>query len=480
MIGDNLPLVLLGVAVFLGGVPLTAIAARKVARPLHEGGQVRWVYLAWAMLLAGGLVWNTTGGPGATSVGDASGNNLLRLGFLLLGMLVTAIIAAKRNLTFVGYVLKSPLVVFFVFAVWGLTTVLWSVLPVVTVYKEAEYLAVLFLVAAVVALFRAPSVAATPHEQLMRVKSLFDWHWSLLVLMMLSVYLGILIWPSLALEPSIGVLGVQLQGIFPRIATNSVGELGAIVGTVALARLLNSRAVGSRGIYVLVLAVSLTTLYLAQSRSPIIGAVLAAIVVAMASRRFVFLLGLLVLSGYVLVNYGDTTYEYLARGQDEAQIAHLSSRVDYWQGAEEAIRDRPLAGYGAYAGGRYILENEILGQEKAVSSLHNTYMETLVGTGAVGVTLLVVGLLATWVLLFRLRRQAMQDTVGRLLWIEGAGVFAILTVRSMFSTPFIWTNLLTFGLLLVYLTVLGGQRGRDLRRPHAGASPTQLLSAARR
>lgn len=476
----GLPLVLLVAAAFLGGVPLAAVAARKVERMLRGGGQVLWVYVAWAMLLAGSLVWDMTGGPGATSVGDASGNNLVRLGFLLLGMLVTAIVAAKRNLTFFGYVLTFPMVFFFVFAVWGLTTVLWSVLPVVTVYKEAEYLAALFLVAVTVSLFRAPSVAATPHERLLRVKGLFDWHWLLLALLMLSVYAGILIWPSLALEPSIGLLGVQLQGIFPRIATNSVGELGAIVGTVALARLLNSRATGSRGIYALVLAVSLTTLLLAQSRSPIIGAVLAAIVVAMASRRFVFLLGLLALSAYVLVSYGDTTYEYLARGQDEAQISRLSNRVDYWQGAEEAIRDRPLAGYGAYAGGRYLLRNEILGQERAVSSLHNTYMETLVGTGAVGVTLLVAGLLATWVMLFRVRRRAMRDAVSRLLWIEGAGVFAVLTVRSMFSTPFIWTNLLTFGLLLVYLPILGGRRDHDPHRPHARASPAQLLPSARR
>lgn len=480
---ERVALVLLGIAVLLACLPLVLVGIRKVLRLLRNGGEVRWVYLAWALLLASTLVWSAGNAPSSTSLDEAGGGQFVRLAFLVLGTLVTLIIAAKRNLAFVGYLAKAPVAIFFVFALWGLTSTLWSVLPSVTIYKEFEYLAVLLLVATVVSIIRSRSVAKTSHERLLRVKNIFDWHWLLIALMLLSVYVAVLLWPSRALEPSIGLLSFQLQGVSPRIATNSVGELGAILGTVALVRLLNplrTRAAGSRAVYALVLAGSLVTLILAQSRSPIIGALLAAVVVALASRRIFFLLALALISAVLVFNYGDTTYQYLARGQDESDLKGLSSRVNYWEGAATAIRERPLAGYGAYAGGRYLLRQEIVGEEKAVSSLHNSYMETLVGTGAVGLTILVTGLGTTWVFLFRLRRRAARYPVGRLLWIESVGIFTVLSVRSMFSTPFIWTNVLTFGLLLIYLTVLGGERERALHRSHAGASPAQPLPAARR
>lgn len=481
--GDHAAFVWLGVLCALVGLLISCFGARRAMRLVRGDGNLLWVYLAWALLLAGTLVWSNVGEPAASSFDDAGGANVARLVFLILGILTTMIIAAKRNLAFVDHLAGGVLGVFSVFALWGAASTTWSVLPAVTAYKSVEYLAALAVVGATLALISSRSVSKTFRGRLLRVKGVFDWYWLLTFGVLLSVYLGVLLQPTQALEPSIGLFSFQLQGVFPRIATNSVGELGAILAVVSLARLLHAPRAGrltTWPLYALILVLSIVTLILAQSRSPILGCLLAFAVVAVADRRPWLLLAMGLLGAALAFGNGAATQEYLARGQDEAEIGRLSNRVDYWEGALGAIGERPVAGHGAYAGGRYLLEHEILGAENAVSSLHNSYMEVLVGTGFVGLAVFVAGLVAAWASLVALRRRAARYPVGRLLWVESLGVLTVLTVRSVFSTPFIWTNVLTFGLVLIFVSTLGGRLGRteggELARP-VGAQP---LPAARR
>jgi O-antigen ligase len=168
-------------------------------------------------------------------------------------------------------------------------------------------------------------------------------------------------------------------------------------------------------------------------------------------------------------------YEFMKRGQNEQNLTSLTGRVTYWQASFDAIREKPLSGYGANVGGRYVLDSAL---GEAVSTVHSTYVEVLLDTGAVGLVLLVAALVTTWFMMFRIRPHVMNDPIGNLLWLESLGVLTVLSVRSLFAVTLVWSwYVLNLGVVLVFISVA---RRQVVQARHAGAASSQLLSATRR
>lgn len=489
MPGNSTGMVLMGAFILLAMSLAVVPAIRKVWRLLFwRNEEIRWVYVAWILLFASTLVWSTTTEAVNTAAAEAGTSNFVRLALLGLAVVMTSIIAARYQFAFVGHLLTGVLGIFLLLTLWNFVTALWSVSPAVTIYKSFEYFAALFLVASALSMLFARRSSRDLESRLLLTKALFDWYWVLILALLLSVYLGIVIWPTSAFVSSIGTFSVQLQGVFPQVSANGVGDFGAIIGTVVAARLLCRPTAGSAGqgltrssrlFYALILAFAVVTMLLAQSRSPILGFLLAMIVVSIAAHRYkIFLLAMIVLCTVFFSNYGganEATYDFMRRGQDEGNIESLSGRTDYWAAAFEATGEQPVGGYGAYAGGRYILEQI---SSPGVSSLHNTYMELLVGSGFVGLTILIAGLLAILYWLFRLRSQAALHPVSWTLWVESLGILTVMLLRSMFSVPFIWSHVLTLGLILIFITVLRRSKQPVRKRNYADTLVAQPLPAA--
>ena len=115
------------------------------------------------------------------------------------------------------------------FVLLSATSAFWSVRPNWTFYKSCEYgVGIAFVAALVAALPSAP-----------KYKDLFDWMWALVGLAVLAAWVGAIIAPNEAF--SYGQQGSfpipELSGVWPLQAANSVGDLGALISIVALARL---------------------------------------------------------------------------------------------------------------------------------------------------------------------------------------------------------------------------------------------------
>ena len=473
---DTVTLALAGLMVLLIGLPGTLWVVWRVTRPPFGMPSFRLVYLTWACLLAAGLVWSLSRDP-LYSADQAGISNYIRLAFLMLGMMMILVVGSTYRFAFFSELGTGVLGIFFLFSLWGMASTLWSVFPVGTLYKSLEYCTMLALLA-----LTASSINLTvkhPRNRSFALKSVFDFGWLLIFLLIVSVYVGIVVWPQYAIlrdyRDVTGVLGFSIQGALPGISANSVGELGAILGIVAVVRILLRP--GSKAFYVPVLALSLLTMVLTQSRSPILAFCVAVAVVLVYNRRF-GLLGIsgVLLGGVVLTQYGQLLYEFMARGQTAQNIAVLTGRVTFWEVSLQAVGERPLGGYGAYDGGRYVLQ-AALGERR--SSVHSTWLEVLLDTGVVGLVLFSVGVAATCFLLFKLRPHATQDPIGRLLWFESLGVLTVLSVRSVFSVNLVWDwNVLFFGLVLVFVCVTRRQVAETKR--HASAPLAQPLPTARR
>lgn len=469
-IEDPVTVFLVLALLLMGVVPGVVLLVWRVTRLPFKVESLRWVYLGWALLLAASSVWNLTRNV-RYSVEEAGADNFLRLAFLTLGLLIVMFVSFKHRLAFVPELFYGALGIFFVFSLWGAMSVLWSVAPAITLYKSLEYCAMLLLLGLTVSLIRHG--VREPHNRLLALKSVFDWNWCLVFVLLVSVYVGILIWPEYAIRENKSMLGFSIEGALPGISANGVGQLAALMGIVAVARLLFVPR--ARRFYLPLLVFSIVTMILAQSRSPILAFFVASFAVLVASRRF-GLLGLVsaALGGLLVSAYSQTVVEFLRRGQTDGELMTLTGRIGFWETSLHAIRESPLAGFGAYAGGRYVAAGSLSGGE-GPTTVHSLFVEVLVDTGILGLLLLLVGLGATWAWMLRLRLLVAGQPVGRLLWIESLGVLTVVSVRSVFSVPLVWSsNVLTFGLLLIFVSVL---RRQLVRGSSPGVVRAQQLQA---
>jgi exopolysaccharide production protein ExoQ len=472
---DPTTLVLLVLIASLFVLPGALWIIWKVSRPPFGAETFRSLYLAWTLLLAAASVWNLSRDV-RLSVDEAGTDNFVRAGFLLLGALIIILVGARYRFHFLKELQAGALGLFFVFALWGLASTLWSVAPASTLYKSAEYCTMLGIFA--LAIFLVLSTFRDLHSRLLALKSVFDWQWFLLLLLIASVYIGMLIWPEHAFlhayRDQSGILGFSIQGALPGLSANSVADVAGIIGVVALIRILEIPT--SRAFYVPVFLLMLLTMVLTQSRSPMLAFLIASGAVLVVSGRFLLLAMFgTALGALLLTPYTQLAYTYLARGQDEQGLYTLTGRVTWWKASLQAVQDNWVYGYGANAGGRYALQS-VLGEE--VSTAHSSWMEIVLDTGVVGLILFLIGLLTTWVWLLRLRLIAMEHPISRLLWFESLGVLTLLCVRSVFSVNLVWSYLvLSLGTVLVFIGVV---RRQVVQGRNAGFALAQPLPAGRR
>lgn len=474
---DTVTLVLLGLMILLMSLPIAFFISYRVTRPPFPISYFRWLCLAWACLLVASSVWTMNRDP-RFSMQQAGADNYVRLAFLVLGVLIMLGIGAGYKFAFLSELRTGPLGLFFLFALWGFATTLWSVFPPGTLVKASEYCSMLLLFAIAASLIN--KIGRDSYNRLLALKSVFDFVWFLVFILILSVYLGVLIWPDFAIERAwrdeSGVVGFSIQGTLPGISDNGVGQLGAIMGSIAFVRLLLIPRF--RVFYASIFAVSLLTMVVAQSRSPVLGFSIAVGAILIASRQFRLLaLSSVLMGGLMLTQYGQLIYDFMRRGQSVQLLTSLTGRVEYWQASFKAIYDKPLGGYGANVGGRYVLQNAF-GLE-GVSTVHSTWVEILLDTGVVGLILFTLGFGLTWYWLLRLRSTAMKTPISRLLWLESLGILTVLSVRSIFSVTFVWAwEVLFFGLVLILISVTRRQIAQE--RYAAGAPSAQPLPATGR
>lgn len=447
-------------AVAVVAVPAAAWAAAAVGRlPTLAGvlGASGWWGRLWILLFLSGLVLRirpTSALEGSEAVDGAA---LFRIA------LVTGVACALIALTALGRgdllaPLASGLPAFLLaYCTVNLASAAWSVQPAWTLYRSLEF--------GVDAALAAVLVAQLTHVTAWR--RMFDLTWLLLGGLLLTVAVGVATAPDLALVEGLGTLGVSVQGVFPHVARNGVGQIGAILAVVAVARL--ATGARGRGWYAGLLVVSSCVLVISQTRSALVPALVAVLLVLAAAGRIAVTAALL-LSGAVALaatSFGGLVGSFLVRDQNPEQLANLSSRLDYWSYAWDALAERPLTGYGAYAGGRFEVA-AAFGDE--ISSTHGTFPEVLIGTSIWGALPIAFLLLGVWFVLLRGvgRARASGDLALWALAVEAIGVLAVLTGRSFFTVTLVWHPALEFLLVVAFAEYL---RRRLRAAALAGRSP---------
>lgn len=440
-----------GDAVALGlallGLPVLVVAIAALCYAVNNAlafvsSSIKWWHVLWLLTFVSALVFRVRNASDISS-DPLDGWAIFRIAmdmvvaFVLLGRL------ALRRTHWLGSMVRGALGALTVYGLVCLASTAWSVFPSWTLYKSFEYLVDIALLAAIL-----ESLDSTDEY-----RNLFNWTWALYALLLLSVWIGAIIWPQEALYGADlpgAVMTLRLGGVMPAMSANDVGTYAAILGLLCLARLFPISEEGFyKPWYALLLVSSLVTMVLSQTRTAMAGFVLGGFVIMVFSKRgklgalLTFIVGPIV----AVSTMGGLIWAFLARGQSEDQMANLSSRAQWWAFAWQTYLERPLTGLGAYAAGRFAVMAKMgMG---GTSSMHSDYLETIVGTGIWGIIPLIAALAVTWWLLLRYIRDSSMDPQDRQLAYEGLAILALITFRSVFS------DMLTWHPPLYFLAILG-------------------------
>lgn len=297
-----------------------------------------------------------------------------------------------------------------------------SLNPPLTAYRGVELLTGAVVVAGAYRMAREEAVQRI-------LTTLFWW----LVALLGTVWLGVLVAPSLALNHlERSPIPWQLNGVFPAVSSNGIGTLGVMITLWSLASLLGRQRshLASPRILLGLTAVGAASLILAQYRTGYV-AMMAGLLVLLALHSRVTLVWAMVVVAMVGALWGALLIEQaqpvLLRGQSIEQAARLSSRIKWWALALEVWEESPVIGRGLLTGTRFEVLAEV-GRTRT-STIHGTWVEALVGTGIVGVMLVGGSFFIVYRRTLRLATWRSDDLVPAVL-------LTLLLVRSATGSTF--------------------------------------------
>jgi hypothetical protein len=424
---------------------MPSVAHVLVKETAELGRSFTWWQGLWVLVLVSGLVFRLRDVQ-SIDAQPIDGWALFRIGVesivgvILIGRLVSEKTRWLRAL-FCGLI-----GIMAIFVMIDLVSTVWSVRPAWTFYKSLEYLVDLSVLSAVIVTVGSAD----------EFESFVNLTWTLLGLMLLTAWIGAVLDPADAIEKgfALGPLQARLTGLIPNISANSIGEYSAILGIVALCRLIyDPERKFDRRWYCFLFIAAMATLVFSQTRSAIGGFIFAALVLLVVTRKILY--GLVVgavgaMMGVILVlftDFGNVVWTYLLRGHDIQQAQGLTGRVEWWQFGIQKFMERPLIGYGAYAGGRFVILPEL--GRYGTPDLHSSVVESLVDTGVWGPIVLLIAVVAIWWYLLRSIHNPRLELSENRLAMEASAVMGVIMMRCIVSG-----NLIDHP-ALAFLTVLG-------------------------
>ncbi|MDQ3532676.1 MAG: O-antigen ligase family protein [Actinomycetota bacterium] len=282
------------------------------------------------------------------------------------------------------------------------------------------------LTAAVVVMAGACRVAGK--QAVPRILAVLYWF---AVSLMATAWAGAALLPGAALErvaPRLGgytPLPIRLSGVFPTLASDYLGLLGALITVWSLANLLFPRRDGGgpkRLTLKLITAFSFITLIMAQYRTGYAAFAVGLMALLWFGRKrwTAVLVALVLLAGISLaMNDSSQVQAFVLRGQTEEIVTGLNGRAGWWSAALPVWQESPFIGKGLLTATRYEVLAEI--GRTSTATIHGTWIEAIVGTGIVGTSLLVICLL---LLVWRALKVAERGDVVPIV------LLSVLLVRS--------------------------------------------------
>jgi len=437
----------------VGAIPGLASGLRSLGRSFG------WRESLWALLFISAMTFEVRNVHETMNVPMESNKWLaLRLGSEVVIVLVLAwrVASGKNSLRYLFAGLPAFVSLY---CLVSLVSMAWSIVPLFTLFKVAEYSLDVVACAFLIESTNAPA----------DLLNVLNWTFVLYALETANAWVGAVISPATAWDD----MG-RLYGFYPMVGANGIGTTGAVLTLVGISRLLwRDRRGSSRAWYWALIVYGVASMVASRTRHSFASfAVGLLVVLILAKRKWI---GLVLVGAttplLVFTPIGSIVVEYMRRGQSDEDIRGLTSRVDFWQYAWQQLAQHPLTGLGAYAGGRFgVLEK--LGHVDA-AALHSDWAEIMTGTSFWGVLAMLLAVVGTGWFLYKGTSSRRLSPLERDLSVECSGVMATLTLHSFFNNEFTWHSPLYFLALLGYAELV-----RRKLRAKEGAAPSPVVVGA--
>lgn len=346
---------------------------------------------------------------------DAQGIFRLACFGLALGLALIALLSPGRKAA-LDRITTRPIRFYYLYALVVLAGVTVSVFPLLTAFRWFEVVVPLFVLAG--------AYRSVGFEAIARIERML---YGYIILLLGSVWLGVFLFPSLTVDRINSPIPLRIQGIYPGISSDSTGALGTLLILWTLGRMIRPRAERpmSTGFGWAMVGFGFISLIGAQYRTGYVAlAVGLALLLVLLKKKgwaalaVAFAIGFATLGGGFIAD----AQPYLLRGATTEQASRLSGRTTYWALAIPVWRESPIIGGGLQTATRFEVLTQLEGG-KQVQNIHSTWIETLVGTGILGVAFLAASLITT------LRRAMVQALRGGRL--VPALLLAVLAVRTL-------------------------------------------------
>lgn len=203
---------------------------------------------------------------------------------------------------------------------------------------------------------------------------------------------------------------------------NGVGRFAGVLALVALSRI-RHKELYLKIPWLALLAVSLASLAVSESRTAILGFVAGSLLIVLANRKFAWLV--LGIPGIFYLLYL-AWFVWRFRGSFETAFI-LTGREATWHRVLAIAIRSPLAGHGFHAD-RLMFEGE---------HVHMAYLHSLIQSGVLGALLFAATMVGLWWILVKnrvLQRLAFLEGEPNFLMTESVAVLGFMTVRSFFES----------------------------------------------
>ena len=327
--------------------------------------------------------------------------------------------------------INNAVIFMLVYGLAAMATSIYSVYPALTLWKGFEVVTQVLIAA----------VIATRIKSIEDANRIFGLVWFILTFIIASLLWGALLYPDEAFRPfldntghvaSEDVFGSGLRGVFPKMHLNSVTQIGSILSAVAVSYLAALPPGGKRLPAMSLLIASLIVMLLGHSRTSIFAFTLTLLVIALyVNKRSLRLVvtGSAVTLGVLSAVSGVIT-TYLLRGQTTEQFTSLTGRLPFWETILDSIMDSPIIGKGFYATTRVLY---------GLPGVDNTYLNVMLGGGILLLAIFIVPIIIiAWHIYISRPTHvpAGRSDAYRMLWMQTAGLFIILLIRSSSGPSF--------------------------------------------
>jgi hypothetical protein len=144
-----------------------------------------WWHTLWFILVLSGCTFRARDIYAAHQE-PVDSQAFVRICLVAIAALIVATFTALRGAGWLKSLFQGPLAPLTAYALVCAVSTVWSVFPSWTLYKSLEYLVDITCLAAIVTLIRSAH----------GYKAFLDWSWTLCGLLVCSIWLGVLLWPS--------------------------------------------------------------------------------------------------------------------------------------------------------------------------------------------------------------------------------------------------------------------------------------------